>query len=252
MSIARRLSNLVFAFSQAAIPALGYLGLFGQTVTSEAQTIKTPVVPADYTFAVWSAIFLLGLIYALDQMRPSRAELPLYRRIGWLTAAAFAANTVWSVIAQLGGPLVLTGLIFLVAAFGSVIAAWRTFRTADAPLVARLAVGSLAGWVSVAIFANWSVVLKDLGYGDLGGETLQALVFLSAAGLLAAATIRMTRGALPYAVTIAWALIGLIVGNLERGTETAAVAAGLWLVTLAAGTVIDRVRSRREPLQAAD
>jgi hypothetical protein len=250
MSIARRLSNLVFAFSQAAIPALGYLGLFGQTVTSEAQTTKTPVVPADYAFAVWSVIFLLNLIYALDQMRPSRADVPVYRRIGWLTAAAFAANTVWSVVAQLGGPLVFTGLIFLVAAFGSVLAAWRTFRTADAPLVARLAVGSLAGWV--AIFANWSVVLKDLGYGDLGGETLQALMFLSAAGLLAAATIRVTRGALPYALTIAWALIGLIVGNLERGTETAAIAAGLWLVTLAAGTVIDRGRTRREPLQAAD
>jgi hypothetical protein len=112
--------------------------------------------------------FLLGLIYAVDQLRPSRAELPLYRRIGWLTAAAFAANTAWSVIAQLEGPLVFTGLVFLVAAFGSVAAAWRTFRTLDAPLVARLAVGTLAGWITVAIFANWSVVLKDLGYGELG------------------------------------------------------------------------------------
>lgn len=243
MSIARRLSNLVFAVGQAAIPALGYLGLFGETVTSQAQTTKTPVVPADYTFAIWSVIFGLGLIYAVDQMRPSRAELPLYRRIGWLTAAAFAANTVWSVIAQLEGPLVFTGMVFLVAAFGSVAAAWRTFRTPDAPLAAHLAVGTLAGWVSVAIFANWSVVLKDLGFGDLGGETAQALAFLSAAGVLAAATIRATRGALPYALTIGWALVGLIVGNLERGTTTAAVAAGVWLAALAVGALIDRSRA---------
>jgi hypothetical protein len=76
-------------------------------------------------------------------------------------------------------------------------------------------------------------------------------VFLSAAGALAAATIRATRGALPYALTIGWALVGLIVGNLERGTESAAVAAGVWLVALAAGAAIDRSRAARlEPAQA--
>lgn len=242
MTLLRRLSNLAFAVGQAAIPALGYAGLFGETVDSQAQSIKTPVVPADYTFAVWSVIFGLGLIYAIDQMRPSRAELPLYRSIGWATAAAFAANTVWSVVAQLNGPLVLTGLVFLIAAAGSLIAVWRTFRTADAPLAARLATGSLAGWVTVAIFANWSVILADLELGQAGGETLQGLVFLSGAALVAGATLLGTRGALPYALTIGWALVGLIVGNLERGTEVVAIGAGAWLAVLAAVTAVSRLR----------
>lgn len=244
MTFARRFSNLVFAVGQAAVPALGYAGLFGRTIASEIQSTKTPVVPADYTFAVWAVIFGFCLFYAIDQMRSSRADLPLYKSIGWLTAAAFAGNTVWSVIAQQDGPLLLTGMVFLIVATTALVAVWRVFRTAEAPLLAKLATGSLAGWVTVAIFANWSVVLSDMGLGQAGGEVLQGLAFLSGATLLAGTIILGTRGALPYAVTIVWALIGLIVGNLDRETVGVAIGAAVSLTALAGVTILARRRHK--------
>jgi hypothetical protein len=247
MTIARRFSNLLFAVSQAAVPALGYAGLFGQTIGSEVQSIKTPVVPADYAFSVWSVIFVLSIAYAIDQARPSRSQDPLYRSIGWLMAGAFAANTAWSIVAQLNLSLVLTGVIFLATAVLSLAAAWRTFAQPHSSRLAGLAVGTLAGWVTVAIFANWSVIVSDLGWGEAGGAQTQGLAFLSGAGLLAGATLIRTSGALAYALTIGWALIGLIVGNLERGAVLVAVGAAVWLSVLALTTFVARWR---EPSRA--
>jgi hypothetical protein len=185
-------------------------------------------------------IFGLSILYALDQARPSRAQNSLYQSIGWLTAGAFAANTAWSIVAQLDLSLLLTGLVFLVAAGLSLLAALRTFREPRASLPARLAVGSLAGWITVAIFANWSVIVSDLGWAEAGGVQTQGLVFLSGAGLLATAILLRTGGALPYGLTIGWALIGLIVGNLERGASMVAIGAAVWLGVLTVTTIMAR------------
>lgn len=251
MSLIRRIANLAAALAQAAVPALGYAGLLGRTVDAPYQVIKTPVVPAGYTFAIWSAIFLFCLVYAVEQARPSRAADPVFRRIGWLTAAAFAANAVWSVLAQLQFPLVLTGLVFLVTFVTMLAAALRVFggepalQGADRWTVGG-GIGMLAAWVTVAIFANWSVVLAEWNLADRPTRTLQALAFLAGAGLTAAVMIRLTRGALPYALTIGWALVGVVVGNLERGDPAVAAAAALLLAALGVLTSV-RIRDNAEP-----
>lgn len=235
----RPVAVLIAAVAQAAVPALGYAGLLGKTVGSEAQSIKTPVVPADYAFSIWGFIFLVSLIYAVDQLRPSRRSDPLYESVGWLTAIAFAANAAWSVVAQLQLPLIWTGIIFLTTLFAALPAAERVFAGAGPQGAGRwrvgLPVGTLAAWVTVAIFANWSVILERYGYGEmLGGRTLQGLMFLSGAGLLAAVMVLRLKVALPYVLGIAWALVGLIVGNLERGALVPAAASAAWLLAVVA------------------
>lgn len=247
VALSRQIATLAAALAQAAVPALGYAGYLGRTVDAQFQMIKTPVVPATYAFSIWGPIFLASLVYAVEQAKPSRAADPLFRAIGWPTATAFAANAVWSVLAQLGYPLVLTGLTLIVGAASILIAARHTFggghkfRGADRWTVG-IPIGMLAGWLSVAIYANWSVVLADWNLDGVPTPTLQALAFLGAAGLTAAFMIRSTAGALPYALVIAWALVGLIVGNVDRGNLTVAAASAILLIVLGALTW----RSRRD------
>ncbi|TGD92365.1 hypothetical protein [Methylobacterium nonmethylotrophicum] len=254
MSLPRRIANLTAALAQAAVPALGYAGSLGRTVDPRYQVIKTPVVPATYAFSIWSAIFLTGLVYAIEQARPSRADDPLLRRIGWLTAAAFAANAVWSVLAQLEYPLVLTGLTLLVGVTAILLAADRVFRSEPAirgsdRWTVALPVGMLAGWLSVAIFANWSVVLADWNFADRPSRTLQALAFLAGAGLTAAVMIRRTGGAWPYVGVVAWALVALIVGNVQRGDPALAAASAVLLILL--GALTWRVRRHARLIEPA-
>lgn len=237
MSFARRSANLIAAVAQAIVPALGYLGVFGKTVGSDIQSIKTPVVPADYAFIIWPFIFVASLIYAVDQANPEKASDPLYRRIGWLTAAAFAANALWSVTAQLEISLSLTGVIFLVTFVAMLRAMIATARTPHAPRTTRIAVGVLAGWVTVAIFANWSVILSEAGIAAVLGESALALVFLFGAAITAAIVIWRTKADAAYALTIVWALLGLVAGNVQRGETLIATAAGGLLVLLSATMV---------------
>lgn len=233
MSLARPDANLVAAIAQAAVPALGYLGLFGKTTGSQIQTLKTAVVPADYTFIIWAFIYVFCLLYAADQMRPSRRDDPLYRRIGWLTAAAFAANAVWSVIAQLEISLLLTGVVFVITFATILPAALAVSADPSAPAVARIATGSLAAWVTVAIFANWSVIVSNSGIDLPIDPSTSNLILLLAAAATAAAMIVLTRGDVTYALTIAWALIGLIVGNVQRGNDGVAIVSAVLLAILA-------------------
>lgn len=247
VALSRQIAILAAALAQAAVPALGYAGYLGRTVDAQFQMIKTPVVPATYAFSIWAPIFLASIVYAVEQAKPSRAADPLLRAIGWPTATAFAANAVWSVLAQLEYPLVLTGLTLVVGAASILLAAGYTFggghilRGADRWTVG-VPVGMLAGWLSVAVYANWSIVLADWNLDAVPTRTLQALAFLGGAGLTAAFMIRKTGGALPYVLAIAWALVGLTVGNVDRGDWAVAVACASLLLVLGALTW----RSRRD------
>ncbi|OQW59479.1 MAG: hypothetical protein A4S14_05860 [Proteobacteria bacterium SG_bin9] len=213
------------------VPALGYAGYLGKTVGSDVQSIKTGVVPADYTFAIWSFIFLFCFIYALEQARPSRADDPLFRRIGWLTAAAFVANTVWSVIAQLQYPLIYTGLVFLVTLFTILPAASAALQARQGWRV-NIGIGSLAGWVSIAIFANWSVIAKDWGWGNVLTAPGQALLFLTAACVVVIAMLLVVRAHIAYWGATLWALVGLMVGNFQRGDIIVTAGAAVWLAII--------------------
>lgn len=240
-------ATILAALFQIVVPVLGYAGVVGRTTGAEFQTAKTPLVPAAYAFSLWSVIFAACLIYAWDQARPSRRARDVYRRVGWPMALAMAVNGGWSLFAQLERPLMVLFGIFLVGVAASLLAALRLFRDTpkvDIPGSAGAATGLLAGWVSVAIFANLSVALADLGYGETPSRVVQALVLLSAAGALACAVVRWTRGALTYAAAVAWALIALIVAHLTREAAPLwAVATGAWLVAIIATTIVSRRRS---------
>jgi len=241
-------ATITAAVLQIVIPVLGYAGVLGRTTGAEFQTAKTPLVPATYAFSLWSVIFAACLLYAWDQARPSRRASDIYRRVGWPMAVAMAVNGVWSLFAQLERPLMLLFGIFLVGFAASLLAVLRLFRNtpkADIPWSAGAAVGLLAGWVSVAIVANLSVALADVGYGAAPGRIAQALVLLSVSGAVGCAVARATRGALSYAAAVAWALVALIVAHLTRdAAPILAFTTGAWLLALIVTTFVSRGRRR--------
>lgn len=248
MATARQFANVLFSIGQAGVPALGYAGLYGRTTGAEFQVIKTPVVPANYAFTLWSLIFLLSLVYAFDQARPQKGDDPIYRKIGWLTAVAFAANTFWSLVAQKQLPLVLTGLIFLfcvAAILPACVAIFEPGVDRNRYWLPRLAIGVLAGWVSVAIFANWSVILKDWGLAALPSTDAQALMFLSGAGATAGVIVSRTAGALSYAAAVAWALVAVLIANIQVSDTPVAVGTGIWIAAIGVVTLFAR-RSHRQ------
>lgn len=215
----RQVLNLVLAVAQVAAAAWSVTTGLGPDADGRVVS-EPPVVPALYTFSVWSVIYAGSLIYAVYQALPAQRENPLLRRVGRWTVGAFLATTLWTVAAGLGWDWLTVPIMFamFVALLGAFIgfSRDRSPRTAVERLLVVLPLSIFLGYVTVATVANPASVLKQSGVVSPLGlpETAWAVLMTLAAGLIASFVIVWSRGNVGYALTIVWALIGIIVANV--------------------------------------
>jgi hypothetical protein len=212
----RQVANPVFAVGQAAAPVVTPLvGL--PVVGAISDRYPTYVVPAGYAFSIWSLIFALSIAYAVWQMLPAQRENPLLRRIGWLTAAAFAGSTLWQFafpagMYALSVVLIVVTLVSLATAVGR-MTGWRTPFSGAERWLAWIACGIYLGWITVATVANVAQALAAAGVSELGlGAEAWGIVMLIAAGLIASAVTLRTRNP-GYPLTVIWALVAASVAR---------------------------------------
>ncbi|HEX6910171.1 MAG TPA: hypothetical protein VF142_07245 [Longimicrobium sp.] len=250
----RQASNLVFAVAQTGASAITpRLGL--PPVGSVSDRFPTYVVPAGYAFSIWGLIFALCIAYAVWQALPARRESPLLRRVGWLTAAAFAGSTLWQFAFPAGlynvsVVLIVTTLATLALAVGRMVNRRAPFSTAERVLV-WLTCGVYLGWITVATVANVAQTLVAYGVMELGlsGEAW-GMVMLGAAALIASLVTLATRNA-AYPLAVAWALVAVYVAR--RGPPLVTQSATVAMVALAAAAVValalaaSRMRGRQGP-----
>jgi hypothetical protein len=243
----RQVAVVLAALAQIAGSALHPLGLAPLSVGGRTEPVSTPVVPAGYAFAIWGVIFLLGAVFAVWQALPRNAEDPLLRRLGWPVAATFAGNALWETLAQYGVGDVPLAVVLAVVVGTALIAlrivtGWpepagaRRWWTVDAP------VGLTAGWVSAALFANLSTAVKGVTRAPDG--SVLWLVLIGVAAVFAAVQVLRARGALAYAVGVAWALAGIAAANFVAENTPAMICAAVGLIVLAVATAAGR-RSHR-------
>jgi MFS family permease len=238
----RQVSNLVFAIGQAVAPAITPLiGL--PFVGAISDRYPTYVVPAGYAFSIWSLIFALSIAYAVWQLLPAQRENPLLRRVGWLTAAAFAASMAWEFVFPAGlyalsvAVIVIT-LVSLAAAVGR-MAGWRTPLTSAERWLVWIACGLYLGWITVATVANVAQTLTSYGVMELGldAETWGMVMLIAAAAIAAAVTLATRNAGYPLAVI--WALLAVFVARrappvVTQSDTVAYVALGAAAVVAAA------------------
>lgn len=239
----RQLANLVFAIGQLVLPPLLFSA--GFTATSARPPLDAPpnpATPADYAFTIWTVIYLGALVYAIAQARPTAATDPLFRRIGWLTAAGYALCLAWLCAARFGpvwltvplifGMLATLGSAFLVAVRNDPLPSSGRRLTVVAPLAVY------AGWLSAAAFVNAADVLPGYGFTRFGLSAEQfgwlVLLFATAVALLIA---QRSHWYWPYVATVAWALVAIAARNefavLSHPTAASSMIAAVTLVGLA-------------------
>lgn len=168
MDKARQAANVVLAIAQVAIAALSFTGLFGAaSVGAVSDGFDSSVVPAGYTFAIWSVIYPLSLAYAVYQARPSARADQRLRRTGRWTAAAFAASSLWIVAFQqqafvLAQALITGLLVVLAVAYARLLGSRRSRGLVERVLVDGHA-GLYLGWATVAALTG----LRHPGLGHL-------------------------------------------------------------------------------------
>lgn len=221
----------------------------GRSIAEVSNAHVTPVTPAGYAFAIWLPIFALAIAWGIWQALPTGRAMPLAQRLGWPLALCYALNILWMLLIEftgMGWHLVAVILAALACALLAFVLFVRdpgeggVGRTIAAPLV-----GLLAGWLSMASFANVAAAAQATGLMAEGAAgSFTAVLLLLAAGGFATAIVALVRDAIWYVAAVAWALVGIILANTGfRTVDLApAIAAGAMLALVVAVHLMRRRR----------
>lgn len=235
--VLRSIAVIVAAIFMAL--ANGILGL--RIVEVGTESLPTVIDPAGYAFFVWGVIFLLGLISAFYQGRPSNRDRLLMRSVGWLMAAQFALTGLWPGFVVAGKPNLAHATLFLMGIVMAVIylrvATSTDVRQSDGWGVA-IPVAVPLGWLTAANAVSLASRLLDSGVLSPGvGANVVAAALLIAAGCVAGWLIRRGQAGptalwAGYAATIVWGVVAIVVQ--QWSVSAVGVAAALAAVFVAA------------------
>ena len=213
----------------------------GKSEVERAREFEGAVSPPAATFAIWAPIFA-GLttqaLIAATQGRSSSAT-----SAAALLRASLIGNLLWNLNAQFkdfGWQSVALIGASAVSATASVASYERTGKREEASRTAAQLVGPLAGWLSVATFANVETTQRFTKSASRSWLTPKVLV--GAVVFAAAAGISATRANAGYALAAGIGLGGIAVKNRREKPRVALVAAA-GLIALSA--LVVAVRRRR-------
>lgn len=208
-----KLILLIVALVQAGAPAILFFNGFNPSTGRP----PTPIVPADYAFTIWSLIYGLAVLFSGAQVlsRPVNGAL---QRILVPATSLFLLSTIWLLCARYGPAWATVPIIIGMLSLATYALLSITDHPPDQARFADwLAVplfGLYAGWLSVAVFANFTEIAADLGFNFFGLAlepwTLLALVL--ATGLACGIAFR-SRGSLFFAAAVLWAFAAIAVAN---------------------------------------
>jgi tryptophan-rich sensory protein len=206
----------------------------GRPEVELAREQEGPITPANGAFVIWAPIFACILAYGVrrvrlaDEFEDSRAEA--------LAHASLIGNILWSLNAQFRD----FGWQSLALISGSAVAATgavgRYTRGHPGNGLARTSgylLAPLAGWLSVATFANLETTQRATGVPSPAALAPPVTLLLASAATLGG--VAATQGNEVYTAAAAWGLAGIARKNVRTAPHLAALA-GVGLIALMAAT----------------
>ena len=183
-----------------------------------------PVQPEGYAFAIWGLIYgwlIIGMGWGLWRAREDaqwhdmRIPLVISMAVGAVWLAVAVASPIWASVLIWVMLLSALAALFLAPVANTTWAAWP--------------VGLYAGWLSAASCV--SLGLLAAGYGYMS-ETTAGIVFVALA-IVIGSFVQAALGRAPtYGIAVIWALVAVVVANLESTPIVAYIAGGGALVML--------------------
>jgi hypothetical protein len=228
-----------------------FLPINGQTTGEVSNDYPNLFVPASITFSIWLVIYSLLFLFCMyegstlfeSEKKVIDKKEKVVEIIGYRFIVSCVLNIAWilawhyhllllSVIIMLGLLATLIGIFLQVhkaATYAGRKARWFVY----APFSIYL------GWISIATIANISAYLVSIGWNGWNiADWVWACVMI-AAGTILGVLMLLRRNNIFYALTVVWALFGILMkqqsaaGELNTVAITALAGSGL-LVLLTA------------------
>ncbi len=195
--------------------------------------LDPPIQPAGYAFAIWGLIYAWLVVSAIYGVW-KRSNDPDWHRARVFLLVSLTIGVPWLAIAN-ANAIWATATIILMAVFA--IAALTRAPENDRSLFAA-PVGNYAGWLTAA---SWvSIGSVGAGYGFIADQLGWAYLGIVGAVVVAATVFNQTR-TIPYALTVVWASVGIIIANLSLNTGVVLFASGGILLLLGLALYMQRV-----------
>ena len=197
---------LVLAFAFALSPA--FIAPFSGFEADQLPIpqIDPPIQPAGYAFSVWGLIYswlVVSAIYGLFK----RSKSSDWTRARWPLAGSLAIGVPWLAIANASAIWATVTIIMMAA---GAITALLLAPSRDRWLF-QAPTAIYAGWLTAASCVSIGTTMA--GYGILTDAFGWAILGILLALVVSLTVYRLRKGAPEYLVTVAWALVGIIVAN---------------------------------------
>lgn len=230
---------LLFAATLAFVTSPIFSGAFGGFEPGQFPIPQDhpPAQPAGYAFSIWGLIYLWLLAHAGFGLFARDVD-PGWDAPRWALIVSLGVGATWIPVAGLS-PVWATVLIWVMLV-SALVAVFVTGRGDRWLLQAPVAI--YAGWLTAASFVALALVSAGWGYATEAGAAWGALV----GALLTAAVVQLRLGRAPeYGLTVAWALVAVVVADWAREPALAALAgAGAVLMAVLAWRVWARGSAR--------
>ena len=201
--------GLIFMITMNMVAVLLPLG--NRTTGELSNLYPNLFVPAGFTFAIWSVIYIL-LILLVGYLWIGKKKEEVTEKLGYWFLINTVANGLWLVFWHY--EFVYISLCVMLVLLGSLIVMYRKmnlnyFVSSITPWQASLAISVYLGWISVATIANSTVVLVHSGWTELGlsQATWASILLLVAVGI--ALRILYNHRDIFFAAVVCWASFGI-------------------------------------------
>ena len=201
--------GLVFLIGMNMLAVLLPLG--NKTTGELSDLYPNLFVPAGFTFAIWSVIYILLIIFVAYLWFGQKKKMVL-DSIGLLFLINALANGLWLVFWHY--EYVNFCIVLMLIILGTLIMMYKKldinyFDSSIIPWQTSVPISIYLGWISVATIANVTVVLVAMGFTNLslGADTWASIVLLVAVGI--ALRLLYKHKDVFFAGVVCWASFGI-------------------------------------------
>lgn len=198
------------------------LPINGKTTGEVSDSYPNLFAPPGITFAVWGVIYLLLAGYVVYQFiafsknRDATTTFTLIR-VGVLFVISSIFNIAWIVAWHFD--FILISTVLIIALLICLILIALNFRnkklTFREKLFVRLPFSIYFGWITVAVIANITILLVDIGWNQFGlPEALWTVLIILVGAAIASATMVFNKDYF-YILPVAWAYVGIIFKHID-------------------------------------
>lgn len=208
-----RAANVLALVAVLVVDALAGTGaLSGESIGTVANDYPSLFLPADYTFGIWSLIYLALTGFAVYQATPRGARSSAVNAIGGLWIVTCALNIAWAV--SFTFRLFAVALVCMVALLAALaVLDERVRRSARTEPMERLLVVHpftlYLAWICVALVSNTFQYAAFREWKGLGLPERAWAVGMMAVVTAVGLSMLVRKRAWLFPLVVAWALVGI-------------------------------------------